>query len=73
MTTDELLTIATFSRDIGGALLMGLAIGIERQLHQHPAGVRTNALVSVGAALFVSLSYLMPRKSSAASGSWAAV
>jgi putative Mg2+ transporter-C (MgtC) family protein len=49
----------TFVLDIGAAFLMGLAIGVERQLGQHPAGLRTNALVCVGAALFVSLSRLM--------------
>jgi putative Mg2+ transporter-C (MgtC) family protein len=41
------------------ALAMGTAIGLERQIRQHPAGLRTNALVCVGAALFVSLSRLM--------------
>jgi putative Mg2+ transporter-C (MgtC) family protein len=40
------------------ALVMGVAIGLERQYRQHPAGLRTNALVCVGAALFVSLSKL---------------
>src|SRR5262245_50173167 len=35
---------------------MGVAIGLERQFRQHTAGLRTNALVCVGAALFVSLS-----------------
>jgi putative Mg2+ transporter-C (MgtC) family protein len=38
---------------------MGLAIGLERQFRQHPAGLRTNALVCIGAALFVSLTRLM--------------
>jgi putative Mg2+ transporter-C (MgtC) family protein len=42
--------------NVGSALLMGVAIGIERQIRQHPAGLRTNALVCVGAALFVTLS-----------------
>ena len=37
---------------------MGLAIGLERQFNHHPAGLRTHALVCVGAALFVSLSHL---------------
>jgi putative Mg2+ transporter-C (MgtC) family protein len=50
--------IATFSVNLGVALLIGLVIGAERQLGQHPAGLRTNALVCVGAALFVSLSLL---------------
>lgn len=38
------------------ALVLEMAIGIERQFGQHPAGVRTNALVSLGTALFVTLS-----------------
>jgi putative Mg2+ transporter-C (MgtC) family protein len=41
------------------ALFLGIAIGIERQSRQHQAGLRTNALVALGAALFVSLSGLM--------------
>jgi putative Mg2+ transporter-C (MgtC) family protein len=41
------------------ALVLGVVIGLERQFRQHPAGLRTNALVSVGAALFVSLTRLM--------------
>ena len=48
-----------FGLCIGTALVMGVAIGLERQYRQHPAGLRTNALVCVGAALFVSLSSLM--------------
>jgi putative Mg2+ transporter-C (MgtC) family protein len=46
------------------ALVLGLAIGLERQYRQHPAGLRTHALVCVGAALFVSLSRLMGDESS---------
>ena len=49
----------TFAINIGAAFLMGVAIGVERQFGQHPAGVRTNTLVCVGAALFVSLSTLV--------------
>jgi putative Mg2+ transporter-C (MgtC) family protein len=48
-----------FTFNVGAALMMGLAIGLERQFRQHPAGLRTNGLVCVGAALFVSLSRLM--------------
>jgi putative Mg2+ transporter-C (MgtC) family protein len=48
-----------FTLHIGVALLLGVVIGLERQFRQHPAGLRTNALVSVGAALFVSLSQLL--------------
>jgi putative Mg2+ transporter-C (MgtC) family protein len=49
----------TFVINIGAAFLMGAAIGIERQFGQHPAGLRTNTLVCVGAAIFVSLSLMM--------------
>jgi putative Mg2+ transporter-C (MgtC) family protein len=56
---DGTVELFRFSFNVGTALMMGLAIGLERQFRQHPAGLRTNALVSVGAALFVSLSGLM--------------
>jgi putative Mg2+ transporter-C (MgtC) family protein len=58
------MNLATFTMNIGCALLMGMAIGLERQFRQHVAGLRTNALVSVGAALFVSLSQLLDKESS---------
>jgi len=35
------------------ALLVGVVIGVERQWRQRMAGLRTNALVSIGAAGFV--------------------
>jgi putative Mg2+ transporter-C (MgtC) family protein len=54
----------TFAVNTGAALLMGVAIGIERQWRQHTAGLRTNALVSLGAALFVGLSTLIDREAS---------
>ena len=53
------MLIISFIVNVGVALVMGVAIGVERQIHQHPAGLRTNALVCVGAALFVSLTRLM--------------
>ena len=53
------MELLTFTTNIGVALGMGIAIGLERQWHQHPAGLRTNTLVALGAALFVSLSLLM--------------
>ena len=46
------------------ALVLGTAIGLERQWRQHQAGLRTNALVAVGAAMFVSLSHLMDDQNS---------
>src|SRR5215469_13086584 len=53
------MDILHFALRIGVALLLGSLIGLERQFRQHPAGLRTNALVAVGAALFVSLSDLL--------------
>jgi putative Mg2+ transporter-C (MgtC) family protein len=53
-----------FVLNMAAAVLMGMAIGVERQWRQHPAGLRTNALVSLGAALFVGLSTLMDRDAS---------
>lgn len=38
------------------AALLGAAIGFERDVHGHPAGMRTHLLVSVGAATFTVLS-----------------
>ena len=37
------------------AFVLGAMIGLERQLRQRTAGLRTNTLVAVGAAIFVSL------------------
>ncbi len=54
----------TFAMNIGAALLMGMAIGLERQFRQHPAGLRTNALICLGAALFVSVSRTIEHESS---------
>lgn len=51
--------LALFAVNILVALALGIAIGLERQWGQHPAGLRTNALVALGAALFVSMSSLM--------------
>jgi putative Mg2+ transporter-C (MgtC) family protein len=42
------------------ALGLGAAIGLERQLRNHEAGLKTNALVSLGSALFVTMAYQFP-------------
>jgi putative Mg2+ transporter-C (MgtC) family protein len=60
-----LVEFAHFALNIVAALLMGILIGLERQFRQHPAGLRTNALVCVGAALFVSLSSMVAHDSTA--------
>jgi putative Mg2+ transporter-C (MgtC) family protein len=53
-----------FLGNTAAALLLGIIIGLERQWRQHPAGLRTNALVALGAALFVSMSRLMDDQNS---------
>jgi putative Mg2+ transporter-C (MgtC) family protein len=47
--------VAEIALRLGAALLAGAAIGINRDLHGKPAGVRLNALVALAAALFVLL------------------
>jgi len=38
------------------AAALGLAVGFEREIHGHPAGLRTHMLVAVGSALFTVMS-----------------
>jgi putative Mg2+ transporter-C (MgtC) family protein len=49
-----------FTLRLMGAFTLGSAIGLERQWRQRMAGLRTTALVSTGASLFVMLSVLTP-------------
>jgi putative Mg2+ transporter-C (MgtC) family protein len=48
-----------FVFNLATALGLGALIGLERQWRHHPAGLRTNTLVALGAAMFVSMSNLM--------------
>ena len=41
---------------LGGALLIGFLIGLEREISKKPAGLRTHMLVSLASALFTILS-----------------
>ena len=41
------------------AAVLGGMVGIERELSQKPAGIRTNMLICLGAALFATVSYEM--------------
>jgi putative Mg2+ transporter-C (MgtC) family protein len=41
------------------AAVLGGALGLERELHQKPAGLRTNILIGLGAALFTIISILL--------------
>jgi len=60
------MTLTTFLIALLAALGMGLLIGLERQIGQHPAGLRTNALVCGGAALYVLLARSMDHGSETA-------
>jgi putative Mg2+ transporter-C (MgtC) family protein len=59
-----MMDIVVFALNIAAALVMGGAIGLERQFRQRTAGLRTNALVCVGSALFVSASRLIDHEAS---------
>jgi putative Mg2+ transporter-C (MgtC) family protein len=54
----DLQALGPFALHCGVALLLGTLIGVERQWTQHPAGLRTNALVALGASMFVGLSLM---------------
>ncbi len=47
--------LANMLVSLAAAFLLGAMIGLERQVRQRTAGLRTNTLVAVGAAIFVSL------------------
>lgn len=51
-----MLTTLDFTTRLLLALVLGAGIGIERQWRQRIAGLRTNTLVSLGAAIFITLS-----------------
>jgi putative Mg2+ transporter-C (MgtC) family protein len=53
------MTLFDFTLRIVLAVGLGAVIGIERQYRQRGAGLRTNALVAMGAAAFVTLSSLL--------------
>ena len=53
-----------FALRLGMALVFGASIGFERQRRQRMAGIRTNALVCIGACIFVMLGLLTPNDAS---------
>jgi len=59
LTGEATMNTVSFALNNGIALILGALIGFERQWRQRNAGLRTNALVALGASLFVSLSALM--------------
>src|ERR1700692_33959 len=48
---------------LGAALILGTALGLNRELHGKPAGLRTHALVSLGAAVATIVSLGFPGES----------
>jgi uncharacterized membrane protein YhiD involved in acid resistance len=50
------------------AALLGAAIGVERDVHRRPAGIRTSAFVCMGSALFTILSFQLAKMSGDTSG-----
>jgi putative Mg2+ transporter-C (MgtC) family protein len=54
--TDFFLDSGYFLARVTIALVLGSVVGAERQWHKRKAGLRTHALVSVGAAMFVAIS-----------------
>lgn len=53
------MQILDFSLRLGAALLMGTAVGLERQWRQRMAGTRTTALVAAGACAFVMCAFMV--------------
>src|SRR5579885_2544912 len=51
-----MISLLTFLLRLGLALLPGAVIGFERESTEHAAGMRTNALVSLGSCLFTLIS-----------------
>src|SRR3981081_3548676 len=58
------MSLLEFTLRLASALGAGILIGAQRQFLQRQAGLRTNALVAGGAALFVTLGPLMGDKAS---------
>lgn len=55
----QTIAIVDFLSRLGGALLLGALVGLERQWRQRMAGTRTNALVAAGASAFVMCAFLV--------------
>ena len=53
----HLLTLANTLVSLLSAFVLGSIVGFERQFRQRTAGLRTNALVAVGAAIFVDMAF----------------
>lgn len=63
-----MLTLHEVVLRLSFAALLGAAIGVERDFHRRPAGIRTSAFVCMGSALFTILSYELAKSFGDASG-----
>ncbi len=54
-----MIDTAEFAVNLGAALGIGAVIGLERQYRGHDAGLKTNALVAAGAAIFLMITRLL--------------
>jgi MgtC family len=52
LTSVPAISVGYFAARAAVALILGATVGLERQWRQRTAGLRTNALVALGAALF---------------------
>ncbi len=55
----EVVAIPSIMVNLGLALLLGSAIGLERQIKQRHSGLATHGLVALGAAAYASLPYAL--------------
>src|SRR5206468_12469675 len=53
---NRMITFPTILLRLGLALVLGTVVGFERESREHAAGMRTNALVSLGSCLFTIIS-----------------
>lgn len=60
--------LAEVVRRLGAAVLIGAALGINRDLRDKPAGLRTHALVTLGAALITVVSIRLASAAGAVDG-----
>jgi putative Mg2+ transporter-C (MgtC) family protein len=63
-----MLTLHEMVLRLSFAALLGAAIGVERDYHRRPAGIRTSAFVCMGSALFTILSYQLAKSFGDTSG-----
>jgi len=56
------MPLRDFFLRIALAAVLGMAIGIERELRRKPAGLRTNTLIAVGSAIFTIMSIEIARQ-----------